>query len=143
MGWHDATVHALHIQQTDELLPRMLLDIDYIVRWIHPDGTDQYFSFWVSPATLVFEDVWDLQGDLDFTGFHPRLEIDAIHRLAPDNGPQGTQRWHIEGHSFDLRFGASRYRQYFRRAPQLTTRPVLTQAERGDCTFTETGFGPT
>jgi hypothetical protein len=66
MGWHDATIHGLYIQQTDAVLPRLLLDLDYIVRWVQPLPPEKHFNFWVSPATLVFEDVWDLEGDLGF-----------------------------------------------------------------------------
>jgi hypothetical protein len=38
MGWHDVTIHGLCVQPgaSDNLLPRLLLDIDYIVRWVHP-----------------------------------------------------------------------------------------------------------
>jgi hypothetical protein len=34
----------------------------------------------VSPATLVFEDVWDLEGDLGFKGQSPDLEVDNPHQ---------------------------------------------------------------
>ncbi|MFF4169652.1 hypothetical protein [Streptomyces sp. NPDC001744] len=140
MGWHDATVHALYVQQTDDILPRLLLDLDYIVRWVHPVRPAKNFSFWVAPATLVFEDVWDLEGDLDFKGTPPDLEIDEVRRLVPDNGRQDLPQWHIQGHAFDLKFRASCFRQYFRRAPQFTSAQVLSDAERGGCCFTEVGF---
>ncbi|MFG3498120.1 hypothetical protein [Streptomyces sp. NPDC047928] len=53
MGWHDATVHGLYVQETDADLPRLLLDLNYIVRWVHPVRPAKHFSFWISPATLV------------------------------------------------------------------------------------------
>ncbi|SDT61525.1 hypothetical protein SAMN05216371_3164 [Streptomyces sp. TLI_053] len=140
MGWHDATVHGLHVQQTDDILPRLLLDLDYIVRWVHPVRPAKTFSFWVAPATLVFEQVWDLEGGLGFKDMHPELEIADVHRLVPDDGKQDWQQWHIEGHLFDLKFRASGFRQYFRHAPRLMPGPVLPIAERGGCCFTEVGF---
>ncbi|MBK6010446.1 hypothetical protein [Streptomyces sp. MBT53] len=140
MGWHDATVHGLSVQPTDDVLPRLLLDLDYIVRWVHPVPPETYFSFWVAPATLVFDDVWDLEGDLDFKGTAPDLEIDGVHRLVPGDGRDDLPLWHIEGHAFDLRFRASGYRQYVRKAPTLATRQALPYADRGGCAFTEVGF---
>ncbi|MFF3001852.1 hypothetical protein ACFVTF_03465 [Kitasatospora sp. NPDC057940] len=141
MGWHDATVHGLYVQQTQDGLPRLLLDLDYIVRWVHPVRPAKNFSFWIAPATLVFEEVWDLEGDLGFKGMHPELEIDSVHRLAPDDGRQDWPQWHVEGHSFDLRFRASGFCQYFRDTPRLTSVQALSAAERGGCCFTEVGFG--
>ncbi|MGW1073901.1 hypothetical protein [Streptomyces sp. NPDC002537] len=140
MGWHDATVYGFSMRKTDEILPDLLLDLDHIVRWVHPTPPETYFSFWISPATLVFDSVWDLEGDLDFKGMAPDLVIDAVHRLPPEDGQQGYPQWHIEGHSFDLKFRASGYRQYFRQPPRLASRQVLPWAERGDCSFAETGF---
>jgi hypothetical protein len=139
MGWHDATIHGLSVDAAREL-PRLLLDLDYIVRWVQPAPPSTYFSFWVSPATLVFEDVWDLEGELDFTGTVPDLEIADVHRLAPEGDRQDLPLWHIEGHAFDLRFRASGYRQYFRRSPTLVPRQALSRADRGGCTFDEVAF---
>lgn len=143
MGWHDATVHGLSIQPTNDILPRLLLDLDYIVRWVHPVPPATHFSFWVSPATLVFEGVFDLEGDLDFKGLALDLEIDQVHRLvADDTRPNFSHMplWHIEGHAFELKFRASGFRQYFRQAPKLVSRQAFPYAERGGCAFTELGF---
>jgi hypothetical protein len=143
MGWHDATIHGLYVDGAQEAgeLPRLLLDLDYIVRWVQPVPPSTYFSFWVSPATLVFENVWNLQGDLEFTGTVPDLEIADVHRLVPDDGRPDLPVWHIEGHAFDLRFHASGYRQYFRQAPTLISTSVIPRADRGGCSFAEVGFG--
>ncbi|MBZ4019774.1 hypothetical protein [Streptomyces purpurogeneiscleroticus] len=141
MGWHDATVHGLHVQRTDGVLPRLLLDLDYIVRWVHPVPPAKYFSFWMSPATLVFDEFWDLEGDFDYKGTYPELTIDDVHRLVPDDGRADIPQWHIEGHAFDLKFRAAGFRQYFRQAPRLASVRVLSPDERGGCCFTEAGFG--
>ncbi len=140
LGWHDATVHGLYLQQTD-VLPRLLLDLDYIVRRVHPVKPAKTFSFWVAPATLVFEEVGDLEGGLGFKDMHTELEIADLHRTAADDGKQDWPHWHVEGHAFDLKFRASGFRQYFRSAPRLAPGPVLSAAERGGCCFTEAAFG--
>ncbi|MEW1912613.1 hypothetical protein AB0442_29960 [Kitasatospora sp. NPDC085895] len=140
MGWHDATLHGLYLQQTDDVVPRLLLDLDYVVRWVHPVRPAKNFTFWVAPATLVFEQVWDLEGSLGLTNTHPELEIDDVYRLAPDDGRSEWPQWHVEGHGFDLRFRAGGFRQYVRQTPRHTPTPTLSAAERGGCCFTEAGF---
>ncbi|WP_405634295.1 hypothetical protein OHB53_09085 [Streptomyces sp. NBC_00056] len=143
MGWHDATIHGLSVQPTKDILPRLLLDLDYIVRWVHPVPPATHFSFWVSPATLVFEDVFDLEGDLDFKGLALDLEVDRVRRLVPNDAPPDFAHcplWHIEGHTFDLKFRASGFQQYFRQIPRLISRQALPYVERGGCAFTELGF---
>ncbi|MFD7880544.1 hypothetical protein ACFV5G_41885, partial [Streptomyces sp. NPDC059766] len=135
--------HGLSVQPTSDILPRLFLDLDYIVRWVHPVPPATHFSFWVSPATLVFDDVFDLEGDLDFKGLALDLDIDGVHRLVPDDARQNFSHlplWHIEGHAFELKFRASGFRQYFRQAPRLVARQALPNAERGVCAFTELGF---
>ncbi|MEV6071187.1 hypothetical protein AB0L82_31970 [Nocardia sp. NPDC052001] len=94
----------------------------------------------MAPATLVFEDVWDLEEDLDFKGTTPALEIDGLQRLVLDDGREDLPLWHIKGHAFDLRFRAAGYRQYFRKAPALTSRQMLSHAERNGYAFAEVGF---
>lgn len=140
MGWHDATIHGLYIQPTGGTLPRLLLDLDYIVQWVHPVPPATHFSFWLAPATLAFEDVYDLEGDLDFKGTTPDLDIDTLHRLVVGDGREDYPHWHIEGHAFDLKFRAGGFRQYFRKAPKLVSRQAFSHMERGGCAFTEAGF---
>jgi hypothetical protein len=143
MGWHDVTVHGMYVQRTDDVLPRLLFDLDYVTRWVHPVPPETHFSFWIAPSTLVFDDVWDLEGDLDFKGLGVDLELDALHRLTPDDDRPGwsdAPLWHLEGHAFDLRFRAPGFRQYIRQPPRLSPRLVLGHAERGGCSFAETAF---
>ncbi|MET9048084.1 hypothetical protein ABZX34_35460 [Streptomyces sp. NPDC004362] len=142
MGWHDATIHGLCVQPgapDGSLPPRLLLDIDYIVRWVHPVAPQTHFSFWTAPPTLVFDDVWDFEGDLDFKGMGLSLQIDHLRRSAPEDGRDGPQ-WHLEGHFFDLKFQATGFHQYLRQAPQYAQRLVLSNSERGGISFAEIAF---
>ncbi|WP_225447228.1 MarR family transcriptional regulator [Streptacidiphilus sp. PB12-B1b] len=106
MGWHDVTIHGLCVQpgSADNSLPRLLLDIDYIVRWVHPVAPETRFSFWIAPSTVVFEDVWEVEGDLDFKGTAMSLKIDNLRRSTPEDSRGGPQ-WHLEGHSLALTRG--------------------------------------
>ncbi|MFD9127326.1 hypothetical protein [Kitasatospora sp. NPDC059571] len=141
MGWHDVTIHGLCVQPgaSENALPRLLLDLDYIVRWVHPVPPERHFSFWIAPSTLVFDDIRDMEGDLDFKGTAMSLDIHEIQRSTPADEAGGPQ-WHIEGDRFDLRFRATGYRQYLRRAPQYSSRLVLSHGDRAGLSFAETAF---
>lgn len=158
MGWHDATIYGIAVH-TDDTLSRLLLDLDYIVGWVHPVPPEKYFSFWVSPATLVFDEVWDLKADIDVGKSIPDLQIDDLHRVPADADQHGQPdwhvdglrtrprpirrdqpHWHVEGHAFDIEFRASGYHQYIRREPMLIAAQSLSHVQRGGFAFTEEGF---
>lgn len=78
MSWHDNHVYAISFRENYELL----MDIDYILQWIDPTEKACYYNFWVSPCTLVFENVHDLKINLEIS--EPfSLEIDCIYRSNP------------------------------------------------------------
>ncbi|MEU0537576.1 hypothetical protein [Amycolatopsis tolypomycina] len=140
MGWHDSHIHAAALVETEDDLPpdRLVLDLDYIVRWVEPARREKHFTFWIAPATLVFDEAWDITGEIG--PLHGGLELSDLHRLdPPDDKPYPA--WHLEGHEFDLKFRARGFRQYFRRPPQHVGRQVLTMAQRGGLSFAEQAFG--
>jgi hypothetical protein len=140
MGWHDCRIRAISVSEhEDDTVPpgRLLLDLDYIVGWVDPVRPDRHFTFWIAPATLVFDQAWNITGDLG--PLHDLLEIDDVHRIdSPDERPEPT--WHIEGQNFDLRLRASGYRQYMRLPPQHVSQQVLTLAQRDGLSFAERSF---
>ncbi|MDQ7810202.1 hypothetical protein Q5425_41310 [Amycolatopsis sp. A133] len=140
MGWHDCRVHAVSVvEYEDDTVPatRLLLDLDYIVRWVDPAPRQKHFTFWVAPSTLVFEQAWDITGEIG--PLYDCLEISDLNRLdPPDDRPY--PRWHLAGHTFDLKFRARGFRQYVRTAPQHVDRQVLTMTERGGLSFAEQAF---
>jgi hypothetical protein len=141
MLWHDVTIHAVatHTEGLAEnFQSRLLIDLDYIAAWVRPTSPDDGFSFWVSPATLVFDDVWDLAGNVDCQSCE--LTMNGLRRLPLNDRRPDLPRWHIEGHEFDLKFHASGYRLYIRRAPVLTDEQTLSLAERDGLAFAEIGY---
>jgi hypothetical protein len=140
MGWHDCHVHAISVgEYADGTLPpaRMLLDLDYIVRWVEPARRERHFTFWIAPATLVFDRAWNITGQL--VPLHEVMEIADVHRLdPPDSHPDPL--WHIEGQNFDLRLRAPGYTQHLRLPPQHVPRQTLTAAERAGISFAEQSF---
>jgi hypothetical protein len=138
MGWHDATVHAIGFDEDELWAERLLLDLDYIVDWIPPAPPDN-FTFLLAAATLVFEGVGTVEGELS----PPRLlvEIDEIRCLEPINERDraaNIRPWVIDGHDFELRFEASGFRQHFRMRPVNAGKSQrLTLDQRGGLSFAQ------
>jgi hypothetical protein len=135
MGWHDARLYGFTVfPETFELV----LDLDYITRWVEPVPPDQYFSFWVSPVTLVFRDVQNLSATVDMHELC-ELEILALKRTRfPDD--RAGWRWTLELSSGELSVDASGYTQYFRRAPILQAQQCIDLERRGGVSYARTTF---
>ncbi|MFD8494917.1 hypothetical protein [Amycolatopsis sp. NPDC059657] len=141
MGWHDCRIRALGVTKyDDDTVPptRLLLDLDYIVRWVDPVPPEKHFTFWIAPATLVFEQAWDITGHLG--PLHEPLGIDDVHRLASPDDHAYPAWHHIQGQNFDIRLRAHGYRQYLRTPPHHVSRQVLTMAQRNGINFGEQSF---
>jgi hypothetical protein len=137
MGWHDATVHALAVDWDTVVLEggwhgaTLLLDIDYIVTWIRREGP---IHFEVAPATLVFEDVWDIEGDLQSEQTMGPPQILDLNRGAAED--DGLAAWEVDGDRFALRFRARAFHQHFRAWPIANGEAQsLTSARRGGPSF--------
>lgn len=135
MGWHDCRIHAITASpDTFELL----LDLDYILAWVEPSQGQQNYQFWVSPATLVFENVYDLEIFSDGLAF----EIDLIARgqaRRPKNGDHIRRaeewRWEIGCHDGEINFWSVGFQQYIRSAPVLSDKQALDLDTRGGVSF--------
>lgn len=134
LGFHDARVVAVAVTEGNQPgRSRLIMDLDYLVRWIYPVAPAQNFSFWIAPATLVFDDVWSLSGELQ----HADLAIDGIGQLDPQSGPG----WRIDGHTFELRvITYTGFTLYMRRPPIFADHQCLTLEQRGGISFEEAGF---
>ncbi|ABS03825.1 hypothetical protein [Kineococcus radiotolerans] len=143
MGWHDATMWSFTIQKTEEpyaedvdwLMDRLVIDLDYITRWVEPprrrlrDPRRGLYDFWVAPATLIFHRVMDLNIGMNTAGGTGWLDISDITRT--------TEGWHIAGSDFDVRFRAEGFRQTFRRLPIFSQSQHLLLAQRGGYSTSE------
>lgn len=138
MGWHDNAVHAIALEPAQNDPGSLLLDIDYITEWGPCAVPGGLLTFWVSPATLVFHQAWDLVTDIDLRGWSFQPSISAIERSRSD-----THRyfdWVIAGDLFTMRFGATGFTQYLRHAPVHTSRQRLPVHDRGGLSFGQRGY---
>ena len=95
----------------------------------------------VAPATLVFENVSDVQGDLNAASASGvMLQIDDIERGEEEDAKGfslSVRRWTIHGHNFDLSLLASGYRQHMRARALHVDAQTLGTHERGGISFDE------
>src|SRR5437773_12514440 len=88
MNWHDVVIHAM--ATNNEMLsgsdeePRfesqqLILDIDYVLNW-RESYAERRADYWVSPATLVFEEISDLNVNFRSESGIPLLVIYTIVR---------------------------------------------------------------
>jgi hypothetical protein len=133
MGWHDSKIYGIAFKD-DKF--ELMLDIDYILEWLHPKENESNFKFWVAPATLVFRNVWDLKLSLEG---NLSLEIQDIHRANP-RPPKNSKHieepfeydWIIETNNGEITFQSVGYKQYFRMAPILSDLQKIDSPLRGN-----------
>lgn len=146
MGWHDSDIHGIAFYpDTYEIA----FDIDYIFvkKFLSPQGTyeyrltpEGYYDCWISPATLVFWNVSDVEFDL--RSYNSALEIDSIERTCEKEKPlnanwigRDTQwTWILKCQEGEIRFKSVGYFQYIREIPKPAEMYVGIRA-RGDQLF--------
>ena len=136
MGWHDARVWAFALfPETNEFV----LDLDYIVRWIPPQGDETFYTFWTAPATLVFRNVHDLNFDVGFSYFTSLVDLQRSHPGTPKNVDYIDSKiewlWVLEFLSGEISLRSIGFTQYFRRKPIQAQRQTLSLEERGGLSF--------
>ena len=133
MAWHDCLIHAISFGEEFKLL----LDIDYIFKWVL-DG--KKYKFWIAPCTLIFENCYDVNFDLDMST--PRLEIDSISRKNPKK-PKNAEfivsqvefDWIMETQQGNISFTSVGFSQYVRRKPVFSNAQSFSEEERGGVSF--------
>ncbi|RSK46270.1 hypothetical protein [Hymenobacter perfusus] len=124
MSWHDARIYAMQFGGN------ISLDIDYIFQWVQADK-DDFFSFWVAPATLVFPEAAHVALTVDFRP-NQELEIEDIRR---ESSAAGVTEWHLETHQGDIIITTESFRQVIRRPPTLQVGQQIPPEQRGACSF--------
>lgn len=124
MGWHDSTVYAFAWASDNN---ELLLDIDYILKWAVQDRNEAFYKFLLVPATLSFTKTHDLSIDLEV---FQEITIQDIRREVLENGRK-EWLWIIESNQGEIRFKATGFNQYLRKAPAWSEIPKLSEAARG------------
>lgn len=135
MGWHDCHIHAVAFQSAGH---RLLLDVDYIYRWVNPLPGETYFRFWISPCTLVFENVHDFNFEAADTWIDI-LHVDRQDAGRPLNadhiGKEKQWQWIFECVAGEICFKSVGFTQYTRAAPTLFESQHIELESRGGISF--------
>lgn len=127
MGWHDSNIYKIGL--TEDLA----LDIDYILQWNESDLEGFPFTFWVSPATLVFKQVKKISFELD-TAFNDTFEIENIERTISEN----ETVWTIITRHGDIEFTSEGFTHYIRQEPFFQYGQTVSYIERNGWTLERT-----
>jgi len=115
MSWHDCPIHALSFSKDYKLL----LDIDYILKWVLSKNKKNY-KFWISPCTLVFENVYDIALESDHTSL-VILNVTKDNPRAPKNEIYLDKKieydWVIETTVGEITFKSVGFNQFIRKPP--------------------------
>ncbi|HTE01428.1 MAG TPA: hypothetical protein VK668_19210 [Mucilaginibacter sp.] len=124
MGWHDCPVYALRFDDN------IYLDLDYIFKW-NDNGPGNSFTFWISPATLIFEKAHYLKMDIE-SDFINGFEIADISKFRNE---KGATIWNIATQEGEILIGAESFRQIIRRPPSFQINQSIIDDERGEISF--------
>lgn len=136
--WHDNAIHGLRIVEgADGCSGELVLDIDFIVEWLPPQGEDKVFRFRIAPADLVFHEVTDLVVSIDYASSTAALTPMAIHEIQRQfvTHPTGYSffAWKIEinwPRNGFIAFRSSGYTQLLRAEPVIANTQYLSPSER-------------
>ena len=114
MGWHDNKIYGLSFGVEEY---EISFDIDYIFKWIAPEKNETNFKFQISPATLVFRNVYDL--NISFSSVN--IIIEEVYRDNPTT-PKNYMHikepleydWTIKTTNGDITFKSVGFIQYIR-----------------------------
>jgi len=138
MAWHDCRIHAISFGRDFKLL----FDIDFIFKW---ELTGKKYKFWIAPCTLIFENCYDVDFDLDMST--PGLEIDTVSRenaRKPKNADfiesQIEFDWTMATQQGNITFTSIGFSLYVRRKPSFSNAQHFEQEERGGISFDQTAI---
>jgi hypothetical protein len=129
MGWHDNPIHAVAFGPGPYELS---FDIDYIFKWEQPLPGEVHYRFWISPATLVFEDVLELKVSHD--AYAGLIIADIQRRETPEAQARPGRKlwsWTVDCVEGVWQLTAAGYRQCIRKPPVLWAKQHLDFDQRG------------
>lgn len=131
MGWHDNFIRKIVMNKD------LLLDIDYIFKWNRAEVEGMGFTFWISPATLCFHNIKDLNLDIDLL-FDGAFEIEDIEKASDTE----AMHWTIITQQGEISFASDGYTQFIRQQPTFEYRQLIGFGERGGLSVERTTSQP-
>ncbi len=138
MGWHDCVIHAFAFQPERY---ELLIDLDYIFEWIQPKPDETHYQFWIAPATLRFENAYDISFDLETCGGLSLSSLKRDNPRRPRNadyiGHEEEWEWTLDTNEGQITLQSVGYKQFIRARPRLMPAQSLDLGERGGFSFAQ------
>lgn len=138
MAWHDIQLYGFILEwgevgQTGFSESDILFDIDYAFKWVVPTNGDKGYSFWLSPCTLIFNNIHDLKIDLSAEGWvRGFLEI---YDIEIERKSDSIYLCIIHLQEGEFKFICSGMSQVVRKKPLLYDSLSIPSEDRGGISF--------
>lgn len=133
MGWHDNYIHNFGFRYKDGHYFNLYFDIDYILKWNNPDPPEKFYSFWIAPSTLEFEQAFDLVIDIDGRGLglEPLQISDLFLKDKYEQEPnRWVYNWYLDLQNGSIKFSSYGFSQLIREEPILSKNQMLNLNDR-------------
>ncbi|PKF60179.1 hypothetical protein CW745_16385 [Psychromonas sp. psych-6C06] len=133
MGWHDSIIYSSFAKIDDY---EFVLDLDYIFNRVKPELEGDSFNFWVSPVTMVFQNVSDIKVNIESQ--QGEIEVSDLLMESPELTPNGKYTSHIyrfECQQGSISLRATGFKMYVKQLPKFQSSYCLTLKDRNGITF--------
>lgn len=120
MYWNDCCLYTIKF---DRYNFKLTFDIDYIFEWIEPEGEFDNYRFLIAPASLIFENVCELDIKLDS---NLEIDINDIRRIEEREYTNKESKkaykewkWIIDTLQGSINFRAEGFSMYVRQKPKV------------------------
>ena len=133
INWHDSRIYGIGFDGANY---KLLFDVDIIIDW-KKNANQEYYDVFLAPATLVFENVWDLSFDIETWNIVLDIEnVRAINPKASKNHPDSLEyEWEMELMQGVIKFKALGFRVFFKDDPKNIPPQDRTVNDRGGISF--------
>jgi hypothetical protein len=135
MSWHDNRVHAIAF---DSDTYEFALDLDFITKWCDPPEGQNHFTFFVAPASMMFENPSNIAIDLTIGNIYVLFisEISRTYLRRTPNDKYNVWKYDIEfHHTGHISLEATGFKLYLRTSPMQTSSQHLSAEQRGGVSF--------
>lgn len=141
MTWHDNKVYAISFVEENKY--ELAFDLDYILQWVDVTEDVNYYKFWISPATLVFRNVYDINIDVDSVELEI-IDVERFNPVIPKNvkyiKDELEYEWRITMSNGEITFKSVGFSQTLRQQPVLSESQFIDFNQRGGISFSRSRF---
>ena len=103
---------------------------------MHPKEGEKYYKFWVAPVTMVFENAYEI--NIEVESQQGEIEVADLHMENPrktKNRKYTEYTFRFECQEGEISLNATGFKMYVRKNPILQMSQCLALTERGGVNF--------